>query len=133
MNPGNLTPPRKHSGLPSGLAAWERHCRKFYEQWDLTLTGFVIDGYAPGLSPAGLDAYARFSPDGIVAQQISRQGVHGGMPFLRMKSDLQGSPAEAARSIQGFSQGTAPRFVVCRSILQSPTWYARVEQELPDR
>lgn len=130
LNPGNLTPPRAHSGLPSGLAAWERHCRRFYEQWDISITGFVIDGYAPSMSSAELDAYARFSPEGIVAQQIPRQGVHNGMPFLRMKTDLQGSPAEAARTLQGFSQGTAPRFVVCRSILQTPTWYARVEQEL---
>lgn len=130
LNPGNLTPPRAHSGLPSGLAAWERHCQRYYDRWDISLTGFVIDGYAPGLSPAGLAAYARFSPDGIVAQQISRQGVHDGMPFLRMKTDLQGTPAAAARAIQGLSQGTPPRFVVCRSILQTPTWYAEVEQEL---
>ncbi len=130
LNPGNLTPPRTHSGLPSGLAAWERHCQRFYQQWDITLTGFVIDGYAPGLSPEGLDAYARFSPDGIVAQKIPRQGVHRGMPFLRMKTDLPGNPNEAARVIHGLSQGTPPRFAVCRSILQTPTWYARVGQEL---
>ena len=130
LNPGNLTPPRAHSGLPSGLAAWERHCQRLYDQWDISLTGFVIDGYAPGLSLAGLDAYARFSPDGIVAQQIPRQGVHSRMPFLRMKTDLEGSPAAVARTIQGFSQGTGPRFVVCRSILQTPTWYAQIEQEL---
>jgi hypothetical protein len=130
LNPGNLTPPRAHSGLPSGLAAWERHSRRFFEQWDISLTGFVIDGFAPGLSPEGLDAYARFSPDGIVAQQIPRQGVHRGMPYLRMKTDLSGAPAEAARAIHGFSQGAAPRFIACRSILQTPTWYAGVEREL---
>lgn len=130
LNPGYLTPPRAHSGLPSGLAAWERHCRRFYEQWDLSLTGFVIDGFAPGLSPEGLDAYARFSPDGIVAQKIGRQGVHGTMPYLRMATDLSGSPADAARAIHSLSRGTAPRFLVCRSILQRPAWYARVEQEL---
>ena len=84
LNPGFLTPPRVHSGLPSGLAAWEKHCARLYKQWDITLTGFVIDGYARGLSPEGLDAYARFSPDGIVAQKIGLQGVHKGMPYLRM-------------------------------------------------
>ena len=101
LNPGYLTPPRPHSGLPSGLAAWEKYCEQLYRQWDLSLTGFVIDGYARGLDKAGLDAYARFSPDGIVAQQIGRQGVHGTMPYLRMATDLHGSPAEAARAIAG--------------------------------
>lgn len=129
LNPGNLTEPRSHSGLPSGLAAWERHCRRFYEQWDISLTGFVIDGYSPGFSAEGLDAYSRFSPDGIVGQKVPKRGVHNGMPFLRMRTDLQGSPEEAARSLAGFSQGTLPRFVVCRSILQTPTWYAQVERE----
>jgi hypothetical protein len=130
INPGNLTPPRAHSGLPSGLAAWEKHCRQFYRQWDITLTGFIIDGDAPGLSPAGLDAYARFSPDGIIAQKIGRRGVHEGMPYLRMGADLDGSPAEAARAIIKNTSGPVPSFSVFRSILKTPTWHERVQQEL---
>ncbi len=130
INPGNLTPPRAHSGLPSGLAAWEKHCEQFYQQWDITLTGFIIDGDAPGLSPAGLDAYARFSPDGIIAQKIGRQGVHQGMPYLRMGMDLDGSPTEAAQAIIKNTSGAAPSFSVFRSILKTPTWHLRVQQEL---
>jgi hypothetical protein len=130
LNPGYLSPPRPHSGLTSGWAAWEQHCQRLYRQWDISLTGFVIDGYARGLDREGLDAYARFSPDGIVAQKIGRQGVHGTMPYLRMATDLQGAPADAARSISQLLSDPSPRFVVCRSILQSPSWYAQVEQEL---
>ena len=73
---------------------------------------------------------ARFSPDGIVGQKIERQGVHANMPYIRMATDLQGAPADVARSIAGLVPGTPPRFVVCRSILQTPTWYAEVEKEL---
>jgi hypothetical protein len=130
LNPGLLTPPRTHSGLPSGMAAWEKHCRRFYEQWDITLTGFVIDGFAPGLSLEGLDAYARFSPDGIVAQKVPRQGVHHGMPFLRMRADIDGKPSDAAQILEGLASGSTPQFIVCRSILKSPSWYAEVEIEL---
>lgn len=130
LNPGYLSEPRPHSGLPSGLAVWEEYCQRLYRQWDLSLTGFVIDGYARGLDAAGLDAYARFSPDGIVAQKITRQGRHGGMPFLQMATDLPGTPPEAARAIAQINCGSGPRFVVCRSILQTPTWYAQVENEL---
>lgn len=130
LNPGLLTPPRPHSGLPSGVAAWEQHCQRFFQQWDISLTGFVIDGFGPGLSPEGLDAYARFSPDGIVAQKIGVQGVHQGMPYLRMRGDLPTDPHEAARMLRDGTSGPGPRFHVFRSILQTPSWYAAVEREL---
>jgi len=51
------------------------------------------------------------------------------MPYLRMATDLHGSPAERPRdrrAEQGFAAGSP----VCRSILQTPSWYAQVEQEL---
>ncbi len=130
LNPGYLTPPRPHSGLPSGLAAWERHCSEWYRRWDLDVTGFIIDGYARGLSPEALDAYARFSPGGIVAQKIPPLGMHGPMPFLRMATDLSGDPAQAAEAMARLCDGSKPGFVVCRSILQSPTWYGRVSERL---
>jgi hypothetical protein len=90
----------------------------------------LIDGNAPGLSPEGLDAYARFSPDGIVAQKIPPAGVHGTMPFLRMGADLPHEPAEAASVIIASLRGDGPRFAVCRSILKPPSWYVAVGQEL---
>lgn len=37
---------RPDSGLPSGLNAWESHCRRWYEHWDMRITGFVLDGAA---------------------------------------------------------------------------------------
>ncbi len=130
LNPGYLTPPRRHSGLGSGMAVWERHCEGYYRQWDLTVTGFVIDGYAPGLSGEGLDAYARFSPGGIVAQKVPARGLHAGMPILRMRSDVDGPPREVARTLHSLAGGSPPRFVAVRSILKSPTWYAEVSREL---
>lgn len=130
LNPGLLTPPRGHSNLPSGVAAWEKHCAALYRRWDITLTGFVIDGNGPGLAPEGMDAYARFSPDGIVAQKIGALGVHRGMPYIRMRADLPHSPEEAARAIVHYADGTTPRFLVCRSILKQPSWYQSVNQEV---
>ena len=130
LNPGYLTPPRPQSGLPSGLPAWEQHCDGLYQQWDISLTGFVIDGFARSLSSAGLDAYSRFSPDGIVTQKILGQGVHQGMPYLQMSADLGGNPAEAARTIRQHANGSLPGFMVFRSVLKTPTWHAQVEQEL---
>ena len=130
LNPGDLTPPRRFSGLPSGLAAWEKHCAPFYQQWDITLTGFIIDGDGPQLTAAGLDAYARFSPDGIVAYQKNYAGVHHGMPYLPMRADLVGSPAEAARAVREQTRDPAHHFYVFRSILKTPAWHLAVAQAL---
>jgi hypothetical protein len=130
LNPGFLSTPRPHSGLPSGVAAWEHHNRRLFSQWDVTLTGFVIDGFARGLSSEGLDSYARFSPDGIVAQKIPRQGIHEGMPYLRMRGDLPGDPKAAAQMMYRTAAGSLPQFGVFRSILRTPSWYAKVEMEL---
>lgn len=130
LNPGFLSEPRPFSGLPSGVAAWERHCAKLYAQWDIPVTGFVIDGFARGLSADGLDAYARFSPGGIVAQKIGQQGVHNGMPYLRMGGDLPHDPVEAAKVIEARFGGRRPQFAVYRSILKRPSWYAAVDAEV---
>lgn len=130
LNPGYLSEPRAHSGLPSGVAAWEKHNQAFFDRWDISLVGFVIDGFAPGLTEEGLDSYARFSKDGIVAQKIPPIGTHKGMPFLRMKADLPGGPRDAALRICDDFEEEAPQFLVYRSILMSPNWYLKVSQEL---
>lgn len=130
LNPGNLTEPRQWSGLPSGLAAWEAHCERFYRQWDLSATGFVIDGYAPGVTDETLDAYARFSPDGMVGQKVPLRALHGEMPILRMCSDLPDDPTQAAHMILGGLSSDPPCFAVYRSILKSPSWYVAVRDEV---
>jgi hypothetical protein len=130
LNPGLLTEPRLHSGLPSGAAAWERHCERLYRQWDIEVTGFVIDGNGPPMAEETLDAYARFSPGGVVAQKTPELSLHNGMPLVRMATDLEHDTATAAAQVRQQFHGTAPQFVVCRSILKSPTWYKQVDDEL---
>ena len=38
--PGMLQEPREISGLPSGLEVWAKHCKKYYNKWGLSITGF---------------------------------------------------------------------------------------------
>jgi hypothetical protein len=130
LNPGVLQEPRAVSGLPEGLNAWARHCEPFYRRWDLTLTSFVIDGYAPGLGQPGLDCYARFSPNGIVPQQIPAALLHGEMPVLRAGYDLPPDPDRAAMVIAERVGARTIPFHWFRAILKSPEWYVQVVAKL---
>lgn len=130
LMPGMLQEPREISGFKSGLAAWANHCSPYYKRWDLTITGFVIDGTAPGLSKEGLDCYASFSPDGIVPQKVPLTLLHGNMPVLRSDEDIQQNPKEAAqRVVQRVSDRPIP-FHWFRNILKTPDWYVEVTDEL---
>lgn len=120
VNPSRLVEPRVHSGLPSGLNVWEEHCRRHYARWDLSLTGFVIDGFAPASQGKVLDAYARFSPDGVICQKTPHEKMHGGMPLLRMEWDIYEVRA-GANTILSRTRADRPRFSVYRTILWSPT------------
>jgi len=129
LNPGMLQAPRPISGLPSGLDAWARHCRSLYQRWGLSITGFVIDGYAPGLSQAGLDCYARFSPNGIVPQKIPATLLHTGrLPVIRAGHDLGDNPETAAKTILDRVTKRTISFHWFRAILKSPQWYLDVYQ-----
>ncbi len=130
INPGMLQEPRPFSNLPSGLEVWKNHCKKYYEQWDISITGFIIDGYADGLNEDGMRIYRDFSPDGIVAQKIEKQGVFEGMPFIRMNLDLDGRPEDVAKTIYSRFEGDMPQFLIFRDILKTPSWHVEVKEHL---
>lgn len=124
LNPGMLVAPRDISGLPDGLDAWVAHNKPYAERYDLSITGFIIDGHSPGMGERGMAAYREFSADGIVGQKIPARGVFDGvMPYVRMKLDLYGEPAVAGRQIAGLAGQNLPKFMFIRTILQSPSWH----------
>ncbi len=125
VNPGALVPPRE-SGLPSGLPAWTEHCRRYYERWDIRVTGFLLEGFAPSLGEEGLRAYAEFSPGGVVGQKLPACAVVDGMPVVRIGPDIGGRPEDAARTVVAMFAESGRRFGVARAILQKPSWYREV-------
>jgi hypothetical protein len=131
LNPGYLVPPRRWSGLPSGLDDWEWLCAAGYRQWDLRITGFVIDGNAPRMSASVQAAYARFSCGGVVAQKIPAQSLVHGVPFLRMGADLPDPRQGAGFVAAAFSPNKpGPDFGIFRTILWTPTMHKQMFDEL---
>lgn len=132
--PGMLKEPRPLSGLPDGLKAWEKHCKKHYRKWELSISGFIIDGEAPPLDKDGLDCYEAFSPNGIVPQKAPLASLHKNMPVLRSDYDIVDSDCRKAANVvmDRINERPIP-FHWFRAILKSPTWYLNLRNELLSR
>lgn len=133
LSPGMLQEPRPISGLPSGLQSWAEHCKPYYEKWGLSITGFIVDGYAPGLNWEGMECYQSFSPNGIVPQKLSSWSMlFGNMPVLRADYDINDvEPKDAAVAIVNrIREREGVPFHWFRNIIKSPTWYVEVVEEL---
>ncbi len=123
LNPGMLA-------VSNGWEAWVRHNKPYAERYDLSITGFIIDGHSPGMGEAGLEAYLRISPDGLAGQKIPPRGVYRGtMPYLRMALDLDGAPEDAGARVAGMAGVNAPKFFFIRTILKSPSWHKAVMEK----
>ena len=133
LSPGMLQEPRPISGLSSGLQSWAEHCKPYYEKWGLSITGFIVDGYAPGLNWEGMECYRSFSPNGIVPQKLSSWSMlFGNMPVLRADYDINDvEPKDAAVAIVNrIREREGLPFHWFRNIIKSPTWYVEVVEEL---
>lgn len=124
--PGMLQEPRGISGLPSGLDAWARHCKPYYERWGLSVTAFIIDGHAPGLNKQAYDCYTRFSPNGIVPQKCPPTMLYENMPVLRASYDFPNSPKEAADIVRERIKVRTVPFHQFRGVLKGPSYYLEV-------
>ncbi len=130
MMPGVAEAEDQRTGSLRRVKNWEEHCRKFYKQWGLTITGFVIDGNGPAMGQRSLDAYARFSPNGIVPQKCPPGTLWNDMPVLRSDWDLvSNNPKEAARVLVDRVRDRSMPFHWFRCILKSPAWYEDVVAE----
>ncbi len=129
LNPRALSI-RPNSGLPSGLPAWTEHCIRYYARWDMSITGFIIDGAAGASTDTEFAAYRRFSPDGLGTQYDTAPVIHAGVPSCPEK-DLPDDVNQAAALVKGLvTTSGAPVFLWLRSVLKSPSWYAQLSQLL---
>jgi hypothetical protein len=136
LNPSLLQAPRPPPGLPDALDLWVAHNQQWYHQWDLDVTGFNIDGNTPPLNDRGFAAYRKFSPGGLGLQRAPAQfGSREGLPFAQMMTDLPGQDGNVdirrtVAAVHGFFEPEDTNFVLVRSILQAPSFYAAIQRQL---
>jgi len=133
LNPSMLQAPRDISSLPDALNDWANHCKPMYERWDLTVSGFIIDGFANGMSDKCFACYKKFSPNGIVVQKLDRLATnYEGMPILKYGPDIvdnNGSTAGTNLASYLNNNHSSFPFYWARAILKSPTWYSQVKAQ----
>jgi hypothetical protein len=125
---------RPDSGLSSGLETWGRHCLPYYRRWDLSITGFVLDGSAGAATETEFSVYRAFSPHGLGTHFERAPAIHAGIPTcpeVDLPDAVEGAVAVIAE--RASKRGHGPAFLWARSILKSPAWYAGVSDKLRER
>jgi len=130
LNPRALSV-RPDSKLPSGLEVWTEHCRKYYSRWDMSITGFILDGSGGSSTEREFLAYQSFSPDGAGTHFETGPHLHAGLPTCPER-DL---PDDVDQAVGVIMEAAAhcqdgPGFLWARSILKPPRWYAQLSQRL---
>ncbi len=132
VNPTQLFFPRQVSNLPSGAEVWSAHCTEWYTRFDMSFTGFLINGASGSMTNEAERMYNSFSPFGCTEQTgyaPDGQGVHlqNGVPFFQ-EWDIPGDTNDAVQTIlsQDMPTSSEPQFHVYRSILQTPTYHLNV-------
>jgi hypothetical protein len=123
INPRALTI-RPESGFSPGLREWMEHCIPYYQRWDLTITGFVLDGAAGASTAREYEIYHHFSPDGLGTHFQPGPALHASIPTCR-ETDLPDDVNQAIEKVRQFAANPSPKpsFFWARSILKDPGWY----------
>lgn len=133
LNPVGLSV-RPDSKLPPALERWAEYCARHFRRWDMTITGFVLDGSSGASTEREFAAYRQFSADGCGTHFEKAPRIIAGIPTCPER-DLPDSAEAAARVIAELAGqvGDEARFLWARSILKAPAWYARVSEILRDK
>lgn len=125
---------RPDSKLPPALKPWTEHCVRYYKQWDMTISGFMIDGSAGASTEEEFVAFKRFSPDGVGNHFDPTPRLIAGIPTLR-EWDIPESPEAAAAFIakQAAAATNGPCFLWARTILKTPSWHVEVVKFLREK
>ncbi|MBX7254723.1 MAG: hypothetical protein K1Y02_00080 [Candidatus Hydrogenedentes bacterium] len=133
LNPNLLTGDRLGSGVPDALDLWVTHNKAWYERFDYSITGFVINGFHGDMPLRVQEAYAKFSPDGVGMQLGFEKPIVNGTPFIRHVSDIYPDPKHlevAAQQMAGFAKPERPQFLIFRMILQTPSTIVGIRDRL---
>ena len=134
-NPRLLYPPRIFSDLPSGADVNVEHNLKYFEQFDLSVIGFVINGNHKTDTKQMYDL-AKFAKGGVAYNGYGEPAaIVNGVPFMTHTCDIAaegGDPVRAAHQAVDWMNGAPAnkKFHIFRTILVSPTNHMKIYEEM---
>ncbi len=133
--PRLLYEPRIYSDLPCGALINIGHSRRYFEKFDMSIIGFVINSVHP-LDNRQMYDLAAFAKDGVAANNYGMPSVIvRGTPFTPHTCDIAAEhrdPKEAARQAVDWMNSAHPdrHFHIFRTILVSPTNHEKIYEEI---
>ena len=110
---------------------WAEWCTSQYSRFDMTFTGFLINGAAGGMSAEAQNLYVPFSWDGMTDQ--SGYAPSSTVPFLTsgttpvfQEQDLPGGDVKGATAAVLANYKPGRSFQVYRTVLQPASYHAAV-------
>jgi len=133
INPLYLTEPRKHSGLPGAIDVWIEHNRRYFDRFDLSITGFIINGHET-INREVQEAYSIFSKDGVGVQNLHKvEPLVNGTIFHPHSADigvLDGDLEESANIIYSKTLPGKAQFHIFRCVLCTPGYMVRLTEKI---
>lgn len=136
-NPRLCYEPRVHSNNPSCIEVWNAYNRKYFEQFDLSVIGFVIDGDVL-ISEREMQDMSTYATPGVgylkIADHLPTKIVNGSV-FMPVSWDVSApgvQPIEAARTILDriHKEESEKRFYIFRTILSSPSHIKEIMEQV---
>jgi hypothetical protein len=138
VNPTQFYSPRNPSHLPANPQLWGNRCQAYYGRFNITFTGFIIQGSSGPITTTAEELYVPFSPDGMVLQQgdapSGKPPTHmvGKTPVFA-ETDIPRTVDEAVNAIMSQYAPGVTAFKVYRAILISPSFLLQVVNEVNTR
>jgi hypothetical protein len=124
INPTLLFEPRVHSELPDGADVWLKHNRLYFDKFDISFVGFLLDG-RHRINHQVIDLYSRFARTGVAHNSYGEDTFfYNDVPFIPHTSDIGGestSAREGADELIRQTKNAKGRFHVFRTILWLPS------------
>ena len=137
---------RQHSNNPSGMNTWISWNKYFYNKFDLSITGFILNGFN-SIPDSVFDAYKQFSPNGaMTSKSISpyEPRVYKGMPLVAhiyspANSDVcapdpagtfDGNVTNTANAILTRIKSTNTNTYAFRTVICTPTFIYEVYKKI---
>ena len=116
----------------NGDRTWAEYCKKLYERFDITATGFIING-SNHMSTSIMGMYRTFSPSGSLMQPTNVYMVnYKGTPYVHCHSGLGSNPDYAEMYRFATNEMGAYNLAAFRTVCLSPSRISAIVQNFTD-